>query len=88
MLQSMKIEAETMFEKVMQTSQKTIQRRVQLNTKKSKRHNQIDVEKQLQKEAEQNTLGSSKIPTTGRARGWRGARRAFNYIQLIKLSLK
>ena len=30
----MKIEAETMFEKVLQTNQKTIQHRVQLNTKK------------------------------------------------------
>ena len=32
-LQLMKIEAETMFEKVMQIIQKTIQRRLQLNTK-------------------------------------------------------
>ena len=61
-----------MFEKVMQIVQKTIQRRVQLNTTNFQQTLNNDVEKQLQKEAEKSTPGSSKIPTAGWAWGVEG----------------
>ena len=47
MLKSMKFDAGTMFEKVLQTTQKTITHRVQLNTKTFTTNKNIDVGKQL-----------------------------------------
>ena len=61
------IDAEAIVENVLQHTQKTIQHGVQLKTKNIQKHKRNDVEKQLQKETDKSTPGSSKIPSPGRA---------------------